>query len=172
MGFLRGLGNEAVELAQSEQSTQERASKLRNLLEEGFDAELIGRFVLGRYWNIASEQQREEYMRLFKDMIVLTFARRFQDYSGETFEITGTKQRGESDFYVNSVVHRPANADVKVDWRVRCSDRCRIIDVVAEGVSQVQTYRSEYGAIIQNGGGSVNALLDALRTRVNQLEAG
>ncbi|MDA0675155.1 MAG: ABC transporter substrate-binding protein [Proteobacteria bacterium] len=171
--FLRKLCDEAVDLAQSGQkSPEEREAKLRDLLEAGFDVGLIGRFVLGRYWNTASEEQRDEYMRLFKDMIILTFARRFQDYNGETFEITGTNQRGENDYFVNSVINRPSSPDVKVDWRVRCTSQCRIIDVVAEGISQVQTYRSEYGAIIQNGGGSVNSLLDALRNHVNQLEAG
>lgn len=170
--FLRTLGDKAVALAGEarKEDIASREAKLKKLLEEGFDVDLIARIVLGRYWNTATPAQREAYITLFQDFIVLTFARRFQDYNGETFEISGAVPRGKRDYFVKSLVRRPSAADVAVDWRIRCNSECRIIDVVAEGISQVQTYRSEYGAIIQGGGGDVGALIDSLKQRVEQLK--
>ncbi len=171
--FLRGLGDKAVALASTggAEPLAKREARLLALLEEGFDVELIARFVLGRYWNRATPDQRSTYTNLFKEFIVLTFARRFQDYNGETFEISGTVPRGETDHFVKTLVRRPNAADVAVDWRVRCKSECRVIDVVAEGISQVATYRSEYGGIIQNGGGRIDALIEALNARVSQLKS-
>lgn len=143
-----------------------RQRRFRALLDKNFAMKTIGRFALGRYWRQATPEQRAEYLSLFNDMVVEHYAKQFGGYAGQTMEITGARAQGERDAVVSSVIPREQGAPVDVDWRVRLNVRgggYRIVDVVVEGVSMAMTHRSDFDAVIQRGGGSVEALLDALR---------
>ena len=69
----------------------ERTTRFRMLLNEGFDVQQIGRFVLGRYWRDATEVEQKEYLKLFEDLILATYAGRFSEYSGETLTVLDAK---------------------------------------------------------------------------------
>src|SRR5262249_26267570 len=130
----------------------------------------IARFVLGRYWNLATPEQQRDYQRLFADMIVKVYSGRFSMYSGETLKVTGSRQESGSDSIVSSQILRPSGPPVSVDWRVR--DRngdYKIIDVAVEGVSMGVTQRDEFSSVIQRGGGTVDALIKELRRRTGEL---
>ncbi|MFC7333521.1 MlaC/ttg2D family ABC transporter substrate-binding protein [Rhodocista pekingensis] len=165
--FVESLGDRAIAVLADPKVTDAQAvEEFRRLLNENFDVTTIGRFVLGRYWNTASEAQRQEYMKLFERMIVEVYAQRFNQYAGETFEVTGSRADGTKDAIVSSQVLRPNGPPVKVDWRVRARDGgYRIVDVVVEGVSMSVTQRSEFASVIESNGGNIDALLDALRKR-------
>jgi hypothetical protein len=58
---------------------------------------------------------------------------------------------------------------VAVDWRIRSrGDALKVIDVAVEGVSMSVTQKSEFSAVIQRGGGDIEALLQSLRQRVGE----
>ena len=62
-GFIQDLADRAVsQLTPKDISERERARRMRVLLEEGFDMDAIGKFVLGLYWRRASEAQRTEFL--------------------------------------------------------------------------------------------------------------
>ncbi|MDH5488800.1 MAG: ABC transporter substrate-binding protein, partial [Rhodospirillaceae bacterium] len=67
---------------------------------------------------------------------------------------------------------RPNSKDViRVDWRVRQNgDEYRIVDVYVEGISMGQTQRSEFASVIKQKGGTVEGLLQVLRTKVSSLQ--
>lgn len=166
--LIRGLGAEAVTvLSEKNMDRQQVETRFRDLLYKGFDTQTIGRFVLGRYWNTATPEQQQEYLRLFADMIVGVYANRFSEYSGEELEILGTRAEGDRDTIVESRIIRPYGAEpVNVAWRVRDRDGTpKIIDVIVEGVSMSVTQRSEFASVIQRGGGRIEALLEVLRQR-------
>jgi len=173
-GFIESLGDRTVEILGSDSmSTDERIEAFRELFRQGFAVPTIARFVLGRYWRSASEAQQQEYLRLFEDLVVETYARRFNEYSGETFEITGSRPQGDQDVQVRTRIVRPNGPPINVSWRVRQRDQSfQIVDVEVEGVSMALTQRNEFGAIIQRNGGNVDALLDALRREVGAVRDG
>ena len=70
-------------------------ARFRELLREDFDVPGIARFVLGRYWNIATEEQRAEYVKLFEDYIAMAYATRLAEYTGETFKVTGSRPEAD-----------------------------------------------------------------------------
>jgi phospholipid transport system substrate-binding protein len=165
--FIRDLGDQTIQIMKDESiGLDQRVSEFRDLFRSGFDVPTIGRFVLGRYWRSASDEQQRTYLDLFEDWIVQTYARRFSDYSGETFEITNVRPEGD-DVQVTTRIVRGDAPPVDVAWRVR--DRngtMKIIDVKVEQVSMLATQRDEFAALIQRNGGNVQALIDALRERV------
>lgn len=168
-GFVQGLGDKVIAtIADPNVSDEQSKDVFRQLLNENFDVNTIGRFVLGRYWNSATEPQRKEYMDLFERMIVEVYAERFNQYSGESFKVGSAQAAGSRDAVVSSQVLRPDGPPVNVAWRVRArDDGFKIVDVVVENVSMSQTQRSEFASVIENNGGKFEALLDALRQRIS-----
>jgi phospholipid transport system substrate-binding protein len=122
--------------------------------------------VLGTHWKDATESERSEYFKLFEDMIVRTYALRFENYSGESFKVTGSAEAGK-DFLVNSTILQKSGAPkLGLDWRVRGNaGQMKIVDVVVENVSMSITQRDEFNAIIQRGGGKVESLLASMRQK-------
>jgi phospholipid transport system substrate-binding protein len=165
--FVNELGNEVIHmLGNADLPAAEREREFRRLFVKGFDIDRISQFVLGRHWRTATEAQRAEYQRLFSDYIVSAYLLRLSHYSGESFIIKDARTDTSGESVVHSMVERENRPPVRVDWRVRGPDsEYKIIDVVVEGVSMAITHRSEFAAVIQNGGGSIDALLDALRRR-------
>jgi phospholipid transport system substrate-binding protein len=166
--FIDNLGAQTIDVLQRENlGTQEAVEIFREMFRESFDSRTIGRFVLGRYWRTATPEQQREYLRLFEEMIVQTYARRFTDYAGESLDVLGARPEGEVDAMVNSRVVRPDGPPVNVTWRVRESGGTyKIIDVIVEGVSMSVTQRNEFSAVIQRNGGQIEPLLDALREQI------
>lgn len=170
-GFIQTLGDKAVQVVANKTLTREQVTHdFRELLVAGFDIPAIGRFTLGRYWKIATEDQRRDFLKLFEDMIVQTYANRFSQYSGETFQATGAQAQDADGFLVKSVIMRPATGQpVHVDWRVaRVNGQLKIEDVLVEGVSMGVTQRDDFGAVIQRAGGEVSGLLDQMKQRIAQ----
>jgi phospholipid transport system substrate-binding protein len=116
----------------------------------------------------------DEYNSLFEDLIVATYAARFAEYSGQTFEIKRVATQGnEGDSIVMSEI-RPTDGGtpIRVDWQVRSGDKeSKIVDVRVEGVSMSITQREEFTAVIQKNGGNVDSLLDALRKKAENLKS-
>lgn len=165
-GFIEQLGIYAVEaLTGPELPPEERERRFRAMLDQSFDIPTIGRVVLGRYWRTASDAEREEFLRLFEAFIVKSYAARFVEYSGERFQVHGTRQE-KSHVIVHSTVFRPTGEAVRVDWRLRNGDGgFKVIDIIIEGVSMVVTQRADFASAIQSSGGRIAGLLDLLRRR-------
>jgi phospholipid transport system substrate-binding protein len=168
--FIRKTGERTFEsLGIKDLSDEERARRFRDILHDTFDIEAIARFTLGRYWRVATDQQRKEYVDLFEEFIVQAYAFRFKDLEGHKFEITGSQSVSDKDTLVESQVVVPNNAPVRVLWRVRSKDdMMRIRDVVVEGVSMSVTQRDEFASVISNSGGKVEGLLRALRKKTGK----
>ena len=169
--FIENLSERAIAaLTPPGISRDEREARARTLLTDSFAVPTIGQFVLGRYWRTASPEERTEYLRLFEELIVVTYVDRFSRYSGERLRVTNAVVDQESgDVMVYSEITRPAGAPVQVGWRVRrVPPSFKIVDVLVEGVSMGQTQRSDFASVIRNNGGALSALLDEMRRRVRQ----
>lgn len=165
IGFVKDLGKKALSsLTAKNLPEAERQSRVRTLLRENFDIQTIGRFALGTYWKTATEGQRAEYLKLFEDMIVRTYAKRFAEYSGQSFEVGESVSAGEKDTIVESKIIQKDGPAVNVEWRVRKKDgEMKVIDVIVESISMSVTQRSDFSAVIQKGGGNISALIESLK---------
>jgi phospholipid transport system substrate-binding protein len=167
-GFINELVSQALSTIDGKQvSEEERTKKFRDLLAKDFDMPRIGRFVLGRYWNAAGDQEKAQFQQLFQEYVVRAYAQRFSEYNGETVKITGSRPESETSTLVQSQIVRPNGAPpAKVDWRVRKGDTgFRIVDVDVEGVSMVLTQREEFGSVMQRTGG-IAGLIKTLQDKL------
>ena len=172
--FIEVLSSEALTLATDTTLTsKDRLSKISKLLSEGFDMPWIARFVLGRNWRNASQNEREDYPRLFKTILEHSYSRQFTDYSGQKILILGHKLGRRDYIFVRSRIFDPVRSNIHIDvnWRlVPAGNSFKIVDIVIEGVSMAVTQRNEYASVLQRNGNSIPALINAMRKSLAKLE--
>lgn len=167
--FIQQVGHEAIQsLTDKALDDQQRKNRFRQILSRNFKFNLIARFTLGRNWRKATKEQQEEYNILFEDFIVLAFAARFRDFSGETFSVGLVRDINARDKLVESKLVLNDGTIIPVHWRVRGGHAYKIIDVLVEGVSMAITHRDEFAAIIRRRGGKIEGLLAVLRKKTGR----
>lgn len=166
--FMQSLGEKAIkELTDPAVPQPDREARFRRLLDEHFDMGAIAKFVLGRYWRTASEEQRADFKQLFEDFLVTSYSARFGEYRGQGFAVSGSDSDNGA-VIVHSRIDMPSSEDIRVDWRLRPADgEYHIVDIIVEGVSMAVTQRSEFASVIQSRGG-VDGLIEALRAKTAQ----
>lgn len=169
--FMTSLAQKVIAtLSATNMTHEQREEKFHALLNDAFDLEQIGKFVVGRHYQKMTPEQRAEYHKLFGAFLIKTYARRLGGYSGEQFVIVGVRPGDESDVMVRSRIERPGAPVLDCDWKLRLADgNFRIVDLVVEGVSMSMAQRQDFAAVVQGSG--IEGLMAALRARVERLPA-
>lgn len=144
-----------------------RRELLAPIVNATFDFATISRIVLGTHWATLTEQQRGGFMDRFAALTIATYASNFSSYGGETFAAGGSERQASS-VIVHAQLHSATEA-VRLDYVLRGPD-WRIVNVLAQGVSDIALKRAEYGAVIASQG--FDALLDKLDDKIRQLAHG
>jgi len=172
--FIRSLAREAIEsLTKKETLRDIRIGNFRKLFNRHFAVRSIGRFVLGRNWRKATNEEQKEYLSLFEDFMVVSYVDRFQRYAGLGLKVTKAREERKTLATVFTEIDRPNNSKpVQVLWRVGArGETMKILDVVVEGASMSQTLRSDFSSIIRQKEGKVSGLLEELRIKTVSLKA-
>jgi phospholipid transport system substrate-binding protein len=134
-------------------------------------AATVARFVLGRYWRVATPAEQQQFQKLFEDYVVFAYAARLSDYGGEIFKVTGDQPDGDGYIVASQIVRQNGEPPLKIDWRlINDNGALKISDVVVEGVSMAVTQRSEFASVIARNGGSINGLLTLMREKTQSAE--
>ncbi len=151
---LKVLGDPALTEAQ-------RRSAVRKVAEETFDMSETAKRALGRYWQSRTPEEREEFTRLFAELLENTYLSKIGLYSGERVNYIGESIDGDFAI-VRAKIVRKQGAEVPVEARMlRRGDPWYIYDLSIEGISLVNNYRSQFNAIIQKS--SYEQLVQRLR---------
>jgi phospholipid transport system substrate-binding protein len=171
--FVGEFADKAIALvSETGLSQAERRDAFGDLVRTYFDMPGIGQFLLGRYWRTASEAEQQAYLKAFTENMVYTYARRFDEYGGQKLVIDGTREDGRFDIVSSRIVSPNSNEEFRLEWRViEAEGGKKIVDIVIEGVSMSVTQRQEYASVIQNNGGKVQALIDALNRQMAGLRS-
>ena len=160
------LGNEALKVLGKNVDPNLRVARFRQLFSADFDVPGIARFVLGRYWRVATPAQQQEFLKLFTDYIALAYSNRLAEYSGETLRVTGSRPAPDGELVSSQIVRANGQPPAGVEWLLTPQNGAyKISDVIVEGVSMAVTQRSEFASVIQRNGGQVEGLITALRQK-------
>ena len=170
--FVSNLGKRAIrELTPKDISDAERVKRMRALLAEAFDVKAISKFVLGIYWRRTTEDQRAEFLKLYKTVVSHSYAGLFKKYSGETFEVIRQVSVAGGGSTVYGRINRMNGPPVAVELQVvKASDNYKAVDIKFQGVSMPLTHRKEYSSVIRRNRGNVAGLLSVLRKKTSILE--
>lgn len=162
--FVESLGSQAALLLGSGKADRQRTA-LRTLIRDSFNLELTSQFVLGKFWNGATPEQRTEFQDLFTEYLLNNYVRHIGNYKAETLTIVGSNVVGDRDVLVATSIESTEGATNPV-WRVRASDagQYKIIDVSVDGVSLALTQRREFASVVNRRG--LDGLLNMLREKL------
>ena len=162
------VANQAIKTMSQSASASEREARFAMLLKDDFDVPRIARFVLGKYWASASEQERKEFSATFEAYLARAYSNRFGEYEGETVKVTGLRSEGNDSTIVSSeIVHLQGNP-VRLEWRIyKSGDDYRIVDVSVAGISMVLTHKQEFASIMEREGDGVAGLIHAIQMKLH-----
>ena len=140
---------------------------------ESFDFDFITRFVLGRYWSELSDAQKAGAVEVFSRWSVAQYAARFDGYSGEKFAVVSVEPaRGEREL-VRTVLERGSGSgeNVTLDYLLHEVDgKWRIVNVIANGVSDLSLKRADYAAVMRAKG--YDGLVERLNDQIAEFATG
>ena len=153
----------------SPESIEQRRVELRRAADSLFDFTEMGRRALGRHWADRTPAEREEFVKLFTDLIARSYIGQIDHYAGETIAYTAERVDGD-EASVQSRVVTAKGSQIPVEYRLhRVNDDWSAYDVFVENVSLVGTYRSQFDRIIRSE--SFASLLRRLREKGQVAEA-
>ena len=168
--FVQSTVNRAAETLGTGLTKDERIEELKKIALETVDIRGIGFYSLGSHRKTASEEQKDEYERVFKEYFLQSFSSRLAEYSNPIINVDSKKKINENYTIVSSTLaateKRPS---VKIEWRVytKNKDQPLIRDLIIEGLSLARTQKEEFNSIIQSADGDLSVLLDNLRNFSN-----
>jgi phospholipid transport system substrate-binding protein len=140
-----------------------RYDKLSDPVSNSHDLTKIARIVVGKEWEKLSEAQQQKLVDVFVRLSIASYAHNFKDYSGELFVFDSEEETTRGGVVVHSRLIIPDDKPVKFDYMLKeKGDSWRIINIIANGVSDLALKRSEYTAILQREG------FDALIAKINE----
>jgi phospholipid transport system substrate-binding protein len=173
--FVRELSRIAIEdILKADVTADEKVARFEGLLSSAFDLDFISRFVVGGYWKQASDTERSEFQGLFKDLNVINWGSRFNEYGGQSINVVNTSHRDTRGGVIHEVttnIGKEGDKPLQVIWVLRDNEgKLGVIDLKVEGVSLALTFQSEYKAVLKNTG-SIAGLNDILRGKIEELRA-
>ncbi len=146
-----------------------RNAKVEPVLAATFDFATIARVVTGRYWRGLDDSQRQAFVERFARLSAATYAARFDSYAGETFRTVGSSEERGYRLIRTELVKTDGTA-VSLAYAVAPSAAgWRIVNVIADGVSDLSLKRADYTSILKDGG--MEALLGRLDRQIADYRA-
>ncbi|HEU4685258.1 MAG TPA: ABC transporter substrate-binding protein [Nitrospira sp.] len=128
----------------------ERRQRLEDTISKRFDYREMARRTLASQWKRLSEQERDEFVELFKQFLSDRYAGRIEQYSGERVEYLSERREGPYAEVRTKLVS--SKTQYPIDYRLmNKGGRWYAYDIVADGISLVKNYRSQFEKIIRNG---------------------
>jgi phospholipid transport system substrate-binding protein len=143
----------------------ERQERLHKIAEQVFDWQEMARRALAVHWRERTPQEQQEFVRLFRDLVEGTYINRLESAIHEKREIQYAAEQvdGPRATVKTNVVTR-RNQQVPIEYRLHKADgRWLIYDVLVEGISLVNNYRSQFNRIITSS--SYNELVQKMKNR-------
>jgi len=134
--FMSELWGRTVEVLGKNVPRTERLARFRQLFQTDFDVPGIARFVLGRYWRSANEQEQQEYLKLFEDYEVFVYGTRLSSFNGKTFKVRGNRPNDSETIVSADIISPKGEPSIKVDWRlINDHGSLKINNVIIEGIA-------------------------------------
>ena len=141
-----------------------RVDTLSPVVNETFDFSTISRIVTGKHWKSLNDEDKAAFVSLFSELSVATYAANFNGYSGEVFETVGVEEK-RANLLVKSVIVKADGERIPLDYLLRKDNEVwRIVNVIADGVSDLSLKRADYTAVIKSEG--FNSLITRLSDKI------
>ena len=163
--FVQSTVNRASKVLSENISKESKINKLKEIAIETVDINGIGFYTLGSARKNLNDDQKKEYLQLFKEYFLKSFSSRLAEYTNPEIDVYNKKILNENYTIVYSLLkgtkERP---EVKIDWRIYTKEKNDplIRDLIIEGLSLARTQKEEFSSILNSNEGDINALFITL----------
>lgn len=150
---------------------QERTAKVREVVLPLFDTREIAKRTLGIYWRDRTEEERQEFVALFTELVEKTYSGTLDRYTANV-QFYYDQERIDGNFAdVATRIFDPAqNKTFSVMYKLhKVGERWLIYDIVAENVSMVRNYRNQFNRILSKS--SYEDLVQTIQNKIKELSA-
>jgi phospholipid transport system substrate-binding protein len=145
-----------------------RRHMLETVVSARFDYSEMSRRALGAPWTQLTDQQKQEFVDLFRTLLTTSYADKIETYSGEGVEYLN--ERTEKEYAEVRTKVLSGKTEIPLDYRlINRADEWRVYDVVVDNVSLVNNYRGQFTKILRAS--SYTDLVDQLRKKSDRIKA-
>lgn len=145
------------ELKQNKSRLKNNPQIVYNVVKKHFlpqvDVEGMSRSVLGRQaWNQATPVERKQFAEAFTNLVIHTYASPLTEYTDEQVKFLPSRHSGNDRFMrVNSLIIRSQGQNIPLNYSlVLKNGSWKIYDMSVEGVSLLQSFKSQFAQALQN----------------------
>ncbi len=147
--------NQLISIMQNGSSLgfQGRYQQIEPAIVKSHDLPKIARIVVGKEWKKLTEQQKLEMTEIFSRLSISAYAYNFKSFDGESFRYLSEDETARGGKIVHTIFKIPGDKDVKFDYMLKKkAGNWRIINIIANGVSDLALKRSEYTSVLKRQG--------------------
>ena len=167
---LKGTIEKVIKIVQDEALTNDKQARrvaLRKTIAERFNYRQMVMRSLAKNWDARSDQERQEFIALFKSLLENSYANKLEAYKDEEINYLDEMIKGKYALVKTEVVRK--SSTIGVDYKlIQENGNWQVYDFVIEGVSMIRNYRSQFTKIIRRD--SYEVLVQKLTDKINELE--
>jgi phospholipid transport system substrate-binding protein len=148
----------------------ERYRALEPTIVKTHNLPYIAEFALRRQWAMLNDDERQRFVAAFQRLSVMTYAARFANVAPDAFRpLDAGMPDASGRVQVKTAIKREGQADVSLEYLLQQDgDDWKIINIVADGVSDLALKRAEYQRLFASGG--IEGVIAELEQQPNRLE--
>lgn len=151
---------------QGESAITKKKEALRHISNEMFNWPVLSKRVLSKNWKALNQDQQEEFIELFKDILEQAYINKILAYKDEKIEYSGDRMLSDKQAEVETKI-LSSDAPIDLTYRLVLMDgKWGVYDIIVEGVSLTQNYRKQFREFLASK--TAAQLIDHLREKVDQ----
>ena len=169
--FVSNFADNAISILSNESlDASQNNIQFTELVMSSIDMNLISKFVLSKYWKLATDDQKKAYQVAFKQYFISSYANKLDQYSGEKVVIVSSNAAKKFVIVKSNIVRDGTDTlKIELDWRLLTRDsQTKIIDLSIEGISLIIAQREEFQSFLANNDNSLDALINKLNSINNK----
>lgn len=148
-------------------SIDDKTAKVRTLLAQNMDTTWMAKFALGRGIKALSPAEVSSFVTVYKSYIINSYASAVSQYKGEKVEVKAVQDMNSEFAVVKTQVIKADGNVINVDYLVHnVAGKFEVCDVTTEGISLVNSQKSEYSSVIASKG--IAALTEDLKQKTKE----
>ena len=164
--FIDDITARASIILSSQDAEEFKMQELIKIGENSVDIDGIGFYTLGKHRKNLSDDQKNEFKKIFREYFLKSFSTRLVQYKEAKIVVISEDVKNEKYTIVKSKLLATSDRpEIAIDWRVYTKEPSKplVRDLIIEGLSLARTQKEEFNSIIMSNDGDINALFTSLK---------
>ncbi len=148
---------------------------INNAAASQFNFNLMTRYAMGNNWKLATPEEQEQLVMVFKDLLIYTYSTALSKFKGAQITLTSSTIDGKKSTVISEVLLPSTNPNakpIKVEYdlaKISEDISWKAYDIKIENASLITTYRNQFNEVVQTS--KITGLIKQLKAKVSELKA-